>query len=77
MAPPHAELNSDGTIHRLRAYRNLMRGHPMTNINSRSKAVAISAVSLPIAVFTGYLASILVPLILRFVIPAIVQSVTQ
>lgn len=54
-----------------------MRGHPMTNINSRSKAVAISAVSLPIAVFTGYLASILVPLILRFVIPAIVQSVTQ
>jgi len=43
---------------------------------SRSRAIAIYAMALPIGAFAAYVAYLVVPEVLRVVIPAVVMSVT-
>ncbi len=47
----------------------------MVNIHNRSRAIAISALALPIAVFASYVAYLVVPEVLRVVVPTVVQNV--
>lgn len=42
---------------------------------SRSQVLAVSAISLPIGVFAAYVVYLVVPEVLRVVIPAVVQTV--
>jgi len=48
----------------------------MINVHSRSRAIAISAIALPFAIFAAYVAYLVVPEVLRVVVPAVVRSVT-
>jgi hypothetical protein len=47
----------------------------MVNIQSRSQVITISAVALPIGLFAAYVAYLIVPEILRVVVPTVVESV--
>jgi len=47
----------------------------MIDVRSRSQTIAISAMALPIAVFAAYVAYLVVPEVLRAVVPAVVQTV--
>lgn len=47
----------------------------MVNTHSQSRAIAISALALPIGAFAAYVAYLIVPEVLRVVVPAVVQSV--
>ncbi|HET6168548.1 MAG TPA: hypothetical protein VFE01_00150 [Terracidiphilus sp.] len=42
---------------------------------NHGRSWAIAALALPIAVFAGYIASIIVPMVVREVVPAVVESV--
>jgi hypothetical protein len=46
----------------------------MVNFRRHSIAIAISALSLPIGLFAAYVAYLVVPEILRVVVPAVVES---
>ena len=48
----------------------------MVNSQTHPTAIAIAAVVLPFALFGAYIAYLIVPEILRVVVPAVVQSVT-
>jgi hypothetical protein len=43
---------------------------------TRGRIWAIAAFALPIGLFAGYIASIVIPLIVREVVPTVVESVT-
>ena len=47
----------------------------MLNSQARPTAIVIAAVSVPFALFGAYIAYLIVPEILRVVVPAVVQSV--
>ncbi|MGA2046725.1 MAG: hypothetical protein ABSG96_03490 [Terracidiphilus sp.] len=47
----------------------------MVNTQSRSRVIAISALALPIGLFAAYIAYLVVPAILRVVVPTVVESV--
>jgi hypothetical protein len=47
----------------------------MVNVQSRPRTIAVAALSIPIGVFAAYVAYLVVPEILRVVIPAVVQTV--
>ncbi len=49
----------------------------MVNHPNRSKAIAITAVSLPIGLFAAYIAYLVVPEVVRVVVPVVVESVLQ
>lgn len=49
----------------------------MIDSQSRSRAIAISAMTLPIGAFAAYVAYLVIPLVLRVVVPAVVMSVTS
>ena len=42
---------------------------------NRSKSIAVIAIALPIGVFAAYLACLIVPRVVRVVVPAVVQQV--
>jgi hypothetical protein len=42
---------------------------------SRSQAVAVTAISAPIGLFVAYIAYLVIPEVLRVVVPAVVQTV--
>jgi hypothetical protein len=43
----------------------------------RSQTIAITAIALPIGVFAAYLALLIVPQVVRVVVPAVVQQVIE
>ena len=47
----------------------------MVNPQGHTRAIVISAFALPIGLFAGYIAYLVVPEILRVVVPSVVQSV--
>ncbi|HXR39983.1 MAG TPA: hypothetical protein VN776_12845 [Terracidiphilus sp.] len=47
----------------------------MVNLHSHSRAIAISALSLPIGLFAAYVAYLIVPEVVRVVVPTVVQSI--
>jgi hypothetical protein len=47
----------------------------MVNSQRHSRAIAISVVALPMGLFAGYIAYLVVPEILRVVVPTVVRSV--
>ncbi len=47
----------------------------MVNIHSHSRTIAISAMALPIGAFAAYVAYLVIPEVLRVVVPVVVQSV--
>jgi hypothetical protein len=47
----------------------------MINGHSRSIVIAFSALSLPIGLFAAYVAYLVVPEVLRIVVPTVVESV--
>jgi hypothetical protein len=49
----------------------------MANLRSHSKAIIISAFSLPIGIFAVYVAYLIVPEILQEVVPTVVRSVVS
>jgi hypothetical protein len=56
--------------------RMRIRGEPaMISRHNRSKAIAISIASLPIGLFAAYVAYLIVPEVLRIVVPTVVESV--
>jgi len=47
----------------------------MVNSQSRKTSIAISVLSLPIGLFAAYVAYLIVPEVLRVVVPTVVESV--
>jgi len=47
----------------------------MIDSQSRSRAIAVYAMALPIGAFAAYVAYLVVPEVLRAVVPAVVQTV--
>ena len=48
----------------------------MIDSQSRSRAIAVYAMALPIGAFAAYVAYLVVPVVLRVVVPAVVMSLT-
>jgi hypothetical protein len=53
----------------------IKEGPSMVNIHSHSRTIAISAMALPIGAFAAYVAYLVIPEVLRVVVPVVVQSV--
>ena len=47
----------------------------MVNVQRRTRAVAVAAMALPLGLFAIYVAYLVIPEVLRVVVPAVVQTV--